>query len=106
PAARKVLSLHQNDMVAYQHPQDGYTIGRVVKFSAGGQMALAGNREGGALKARDADPEDTFKYFYKSGGTMRDVQLRQVRIDEIGRVFDPGPQDRESRLLRKQGKPG
>lgn len=106
PAARKVLSLHQNDMVAYEHPQDGYTIGRVVKFSAGGQMALAGNREGGALKSRDADPEDRFRYFYKSGGAMRDVQLRQIRVDETGRVFDPGPQDRESRNARKQNDAG
>lgn len=102
PAARKVLSLHQNDMVAYEHPQDGYTIGRVVKFSSGGQMALAGNREGGALKSRDADPEDRFRYFYKSGGAMKDVQLRQVRVDETGQVFDPGAQDRDSRKARKQ----
>jgi CRISPR-associated endonuclease Csn1 len=106
PAARKVLSLHQNDMVAYEHPESGYTVGRVVKFSAAGQMALAGNREAGALKARDADPDDLFKYFYKSGGAMKEIKLRQVRVDETGRVFDPGPQDRESRLARKQGAAG
>jgi len=106
PAARKVLSLHQNDMVAYDHPKDGPTIGRVVKFSGSGQMALAGNRDAGALKARDADPEDSFKYFYKSGGAMKDVNLRQVRVDETGRVFDPGPQDRDSRRLRNHPKGG
>jgi CRISPR-associated endonuclease Csn1 len=104
PAARKVLSLHQNDLVAYEHPQDGYTIGRVVKFSSGGQMALAGNREAGALKTRDSDPADHFKYFYKSGGAMKEIKLRQVRVDATGRVFDPGPQDRESRLARKQSR--
>lgn len=100
PAARRVLSLHQNDMVAYEHPLDGITIGRVVKFSAG-MVAFAGNREGGPLKARDADKDDHFKYFYKSAGTMKSVAMRQVRVDEIGNIFDPGPQDRESRKSRK-----
>ncbi len=102
PAARRVLSLHQNDMVAYEHPFDGYTIGRVVKFSSG-MVAFAGNREGGALKARDADKEDTFKYFYKAAGAMKGVKMRQVRVDETGLLFDPGPQDRESKALRKLG---
>lgn len=102
PAARRVLSLHQNDMVAYDHPQEGPTIGRVVKFSQSGQMTFAANREGGPLKSRDADPSDPFKYFYKSGGAMKDIGLRQVRVDEIGRVLDPGLQDREARLARKQ----
>ena len=96
PAARRVLRLHQNDMVAYDHPSDGYTIARVVKFSSG-SVVFAGNREGGALKARDSDPEDRFKYFYKSAGAMKAIGLRQVRIDDIGQVFDPGPQDRERR---------
>lgn len=101
PAARRVLSLHQNDMVAYQHPEKGLVYGRVVKFSQSGQMTFAANNEGGALKSRDADPSDSFKYFYKSGGAMRDIFLRQIRVDDIGQVFDPGPQDRESRLARK-----
>jgi CRISPR-associated endonuclease Csn1 len=101
PAARKVLSLQQNDMVAYEHPSDGYTIGRVVKFSSG-MVAFAGSREGGALKSRDVDPDDRFKYFYKAASAMKGVKLRQIRVDEIGQVFDPGPQDRESRFARKQ----
>src|SRR5690606_7906447 len=53
PAARKVLSLKQNDMVAYEQPGVGLVIGRVVKFNTAGQIYLAGNREAGALKARD-----------------------------------------------------
>ena len=102
PAARRVLSLKQNDMVAYDHPQDGPTIGRVVKFSQSGQMTFAPHKEAGALKARDADPEDRFRYFYKSGSAMKDIGLRQVRVDEIGRVFDPGPRDKEARNARKK----
>jgi len=101
PAARRVLSLKQNDMVAYNHPESGLTYGRVVKFGQNGQIALAAHHEAGALKSRAADPEDPFKYFFKSAGAARDVALRQVRMDEIGQIFDPGPQDRESRLARK-----
>ncbi len=105
PAARRVLSLKQNDMVAYDHPVAGPTIGRVVKFSQTGQVTFAAHNEAGALKSRDADRDDPFKYFYKSGGAMKDIGLRQIRVDEIGQVFDPGPQDRESRLARKNKPP-
>ncbi|WP_375451818.1 type II CRISPR RNA-guided endonuclease Cas9 [uncultured Devosia sp.] len=101
PAARRVLSLHQNDMVAYEHPKNGPTIGRIVKFSSG-MVAFAGHKEAGALKARDADAEDNFKYFYKAAGAMKAAKVRQVRVNETGQLFDPGPQDRESRILRKQ----
>jgi len=93
PAAKKVLSLRQNDMVAYDDPKgSGVALARVVKFSAAGQIVFAGHREAGALKARDADPNDPFKYFSKAASGLRDIGARQVRVDETGRVFDPGPQ--------------
>lgn len=97
PAARKVLSLKQNDMVAYEQPGVGFAIGRVVKFNTAGQIYFAGHLEAGALKARDADPDDPFKYFSKSANGLRDVKARQIRVDEAGRVLDPGPRDRSSR---------
>lgn len=102
PAARKVLSLKQNDMVAYEQPGVGFVIGRVVKFNTAGQIYFAGHLEAGALKARDADPDDPFKYFSKSANGLRDVKARQVRVDEAGRVFDPGPRDRSSRDQKAQ----
>lgn len=101
PAARKVLSLKQNDMVAYQHPADGPTIGVVVKFSQSGQITLVPHQEGGDLKRRDAAPDDPFKYYSPTAGGLKKIGLRQVRIDEIGNVLDPGPQDRESRTARR-----
>ena len=102
PTARRVLSLQQNDMVAYEHPKDGYTIGRVVKFTVDGRMYLVDNKESGSLKARDADKNDPFKYLVKSANGLKEIACRQVRIDVAGRVFDPGPQDRESRSKRKK----
>lgn len=103
PAARKVLSLKQNDMVAYEQPGVGFAIGRVVKFNTAGQIYFAGHLEAGALKARDADPTDPFKYFSKSANGLRDIKARQIRVDEVGRVFDPGARDSSS--PRRKAKP-
>ena len=89
PTARKVLRLHQGDMVAYDDEVHGSGIGRVVKFRQSGGITLAPHNEGGALKSRDADPDDPFKYFEASPTRLKAASARQVRIDEIGRVFDP-----------------
>lgn len=92
PAAKKVLSLRQNDMLAIE--REGETsIVRVVKFSSNGQIALAANNEAGALKARDAAPKDVdpFKYILSSASGMKKLNARQIRIDPLGRISDPGP---------------
>ncbi len=46
PTARKVLSLHQNDILAVER-SDGRELLRIVKFSQNGQIALAAPNEGG-----------------------------------------------------------
>lgn len=93
PAAKKMLSLRQNDMLAIQRDGDEPEFVRVVKFSTIGSIALAGNREAGALKARDANKEDPFKYILSSAGGLKKLKARQIRIDPLGHVFDPGPRD-------------
>lgn len=92
PAAKKVLSLRQNDMLAIEH-EGKLKRARVVKFSGNGQIALAEHNEAGALKARDATPNDLdpFKYILSSAGGLKNLKARQVRIDPLGRIFDPGP---------------
>ncbi|HWW63159.1 MAG TPA: type II CRISPR RNA-guided endonuclease Cas9 [Sphingomonadaceae bacterium] len=92
PAAKKILDLRQNDLVAIE--RDGTrAIMRVVKFSESGQVTLAAHNEGGALKARDAASNDIdpFKYVAPTAGGLKKLKARQVRIDPLGRVFDPGP---------------
>jgi CRISPR-associated endonuclease Csn1 len=90
PAAKKVLSLRQNDLLAIE--RDGPPeIVRVVKFSMIGAIALAPANEGGPLKARDADKGDPFRYIYSSGGGLKKLKARQIRIDPLGRILDPGP---------------
>ncbi len=90
PTAKKVLSLTRDDAVAADG-QDGRIIYRVVKFNTAGQVYLAPHNEAGALKARDGDPSDPFKYVSKAASGLRAINARQARVDEIGQVFDPGP---------------
>jgi CRISPR-associated endonuclease Csn1 len=93
PAARKLMRLHIDDMVA---ADDGgqRRILRVVKMS-GQTVTLADHFEGGALKKRHEAKDDPFRYLEKSAGTLMEMRLRKIGVDEIGRVIDPGP-----RLLR------
>ena len=95
PAAKKVLSLRQNDMLAVERNEAPPQIVRVVKFSTNGAIALAPGNEGGSLKARDAASAevDPFKYIYSSAGGLKNLKARQVRVDPLGRVFDPGPRE-------------
>ncbi len=95
PTARKVLKLHQGDILAIERGE-GRELMRVVKFGQNGQVTLAAPQESGDLKRRDAASreEDPFKYFAPTAGGLKRVLARQVRVDEIGRVFDPGPRSR------------
>lgn len=92
PAAKKLLDLRQNDLIAIDRGS-GAEIMRVVKFSESGQVTLAAHNEGGALKARDAvsNDVDPFKYIAPTAGGLRKLKARQIRIDPLGCVFDPGP---------------
>lgn len=95
PAAKRILSLHKDDMVKFEHPKSGQIIGRVVKFGQNGQITLAAHNEAGELKSRDAssDDEDPFNYYSPTAGGLKKARARQIRIDEIGRVWDPGFRD-------------
>lgn len=105
PAARKILSLHQNDLLAIEHAGEGRKLMRVVKFGQNGQITLAEHQQAGDLKRRDAalNDEDPFKYFAPTAGGLKKVKARQVRVDEIGRVLDPGfPARTAHRKTRKR----
>lgn len=93
PAAKKVLSLRQNDLLAIQRDGEQREIVRVVKFSSAGAITLAGANEAGPLKARDstASDIDPFKYINASATFLKNNRGRQIRMDALGRIFDPGP---------------
>jgi CRISPR-associated endonuclease Csn1 len=89
PAAKRLLRLHKNDMVAVE-AGSGRQIMRVVKMTSG-NVTLAPHNEGGNLKARDAAKGDPFKYLSASGKRLLEIRVRKVWVDPAGRVRDPGP---------------
>lgn len=89
PAARKIFNLQQGDCVA-TGLGGARRLLRVVKFSEKGNLTLSDHKEAGSLKSRDANAHDPFKYVYLSASSLKKQIARQVRIDEIGQVFDPG----------------
>ena len=96
PAAKKIFSLQQGDMLAVE--TDGVRrICRVVKFREdGSELTVCDHNEAGPLKARDESKKepylnDPFRYLHLRVSTLQKYRARQVRIDEIGQVFDPGP---------------
>ena len=91
PAAKKILSLRQNDLIAVERGGGEREIMRVVKFSAAGAMQIAPHNEAGALKARDADGNDPFKYVNTSATGLKRDKARQIRISPLGHILDPGP---------------
>ena len=68
---------------------------RVVKFSTNGSIIFAPPNEAGPLKARNeaSDDQDPFRYYQAAASSLKKAKARQVRIDALGRVFDPGPRD-------------
>lgn len=95
PTAKKVLSLHQEDLIAVEQHMERKLM-RVVKFGQNGQITLAEPHHGGDLKRRDAAPVeiDPFKYYSPTAGGLKKANARQVRVDELGRIQDPGPRIR------------
>ena len=104
PTARKVLSLHQGDVLALERGGVRLLM-RVTSFWQNGQVSLVEHNEAGDLKRRDAAPndQDPFKYTAPTPGGLKKLRVRQVRIDELGRVLDPGFPPRKAR--RKTRKP-
>lgn len=89
PTARKILSLKKNDMVAYHHPENSVNIARIVKFS-GHYIYMVAHNEAN-VDQRDKNKDDPLKYYKKTASTLKTINLRQIRVDEAGKVFDPGP---------------
>ena len=89
--ARKIMSLKKGDMVAYDDPESGKRVIAIVrKFDQRNkQLYLDPNNETGDLDKREK--EKTYKPLRPMPNPLKKYNPRQVRIDEIGQVFDPGP---------------
>ena len=93
PAAKKVLSLTQNDLVALERESGIVRIWRVQKFGQNGQIFFIQNHEAGDMPKRDKDPDDPFKFWGPGVNALKKMKARQIRIDELGHIHDPGPRD-------------
>ena len=89
PAAKRIMRLHRDDVLAIERSGGQRELVRIVKFSEK-QFAVAPLHEAGSLKARDADREDPFKYLYPSPNTLKTWRARKANVDEIGWIRDPG----------------
>lgn len=93
PAAKKILSLCQNDMIAVERKGGPREIMRVVKFTQNGQMTLVPHNEAGKLADRNKNQDDPLQIINPTPSGLKAMKARQVRIDPLGRVFDPGPRE-------------
>ncbi|MGC4252402.1 MAG: type II CRISPR RNA-guided endonuclease Cas9 [Sphingobium sp.] len=91
PAAKKVLSLRQNDLIAIERDGAPRQIMRVQKYGQNGQIFLIEHNEAGNMAERNKNADDPFKFYGPGASALRNMKARQVRIDELGRIFDPGP---------------
>ena len=89
PAAKLLLRLHKNDMVAAGVGGERKIL-RVVKMGSAG-VTLAPHNEAGNLKARDASKTDNFKYLTASASKLKSLQARKIMVDPAGKLRDPGP---------------
>lgn len=91
PAAKKVLSLRQNDLIAIERDGAPRQIMRVQKYGQNGQIFLIEHNETGNMAERNKNTDDPFKFYGPGASALKNMKARQVRIDELGRIFDPGP---------------
>lgn len=91
PAAKKVLSLKQNDLIAIERDGAPRQIMRVQKYGQNGQIFLIEHNEAGNMAERNKNAGDPFKFYGPGASALKKMKARQVRMDELGRIFDPGP---------------
>lgn len=89
--ARKIMSLKKGDMVACNDPESGERVIAIVrKFDQRNkQLYLDPHNEAGNLDQREK--ARTYKPLRPRPNPLKEYRPRQIRIDEIGQVFDPGP---------------
>jgi len=89
PAAKLLMRLHKNDLVAMGARRERRIL-RLVKMSEG-KLTFAGHNEAGSLKVRDADKSDPFKYETLAAASLVRAGGRKVHVTPDGHVLDPGP---------------
>src|SRR3546814_9328933 len=88
PAAKKIMSLRQNDLIAIEKDGVFREIVRVVKFGENGQITIAAHKEVGPLKERDVKPNDLdpFKYSSPTAGGLKRSEEHRFELQSLMRI--------------------
>lgn len=71
--------------------RDGeFTIGYVQRLDPANGLFIAPHTEANA-DARNRDKSDPFRLIQMSAGSLVKANARLVRVDDMGRMRDPGP---------------
>ena len=92
PAARRLMRLQIDDMGALGEGENRRIVR--VRKSGGGYVVLDDHIEAdvdGRERLEDDDPRKIERNNGHSAKSLREGRFRKVRVDEIGRVHDPGP---------------
>lgn len=86
-----VMRLIKGDMVRCEHNEKMMTL-RIISIKSTGVIALAPHHESN-VDARNRNPEDPFKYIYKTPSSLQKSHGRKITISPIGQVNDSGFKD-------------
>lgn len=89
PAAKRLLQVHKNDMVALDR-NGTRVIGIVQKSDEANGLFIVPHNEANADE-RNRNKDDPFKWIQISARPAIAAGIRRVRVDEMGRLRDPGP---------------
>jgi CRISPR-associated endonuclease Csn1 len=89
--SRLVMRLYKNDVVRMEH--DGVeSVFKVYSLEPSAKrVRLTPHEQAGNPDKRHVDPDDPFRRILMPFARMKEARARKVRVDEIGRVHDPGP---------------
>ena len=91
PGARPVLRVHKGDLLRIEEGGREEVM-RVVRLNGrANRLYLAGHNESGDLQKRHDDEDDSFRWLLASYSKLRKLRARRVRVDDLGRLHDPGP---------------
>ena len=91
PAAKKMLCLKQNDMIAIERNGGPREIMRVIKFAQNGQITITHHIDAGDYDKRKKDAGDPIEITSPTAGGLKKMKARQIRINSLGHILDPGP---------------
>jgi len=93
PNANLVMRVHKGDLLRLTvEGRDEVMVVRRLDVKAG-RFKLARHLDAGMLDKRHkaSDSEDSFRWLMAGYNTLRTAGARLVHVDEIGRIYDPGP---------------